>query len=76
MEKVGSTKLSDEEINENVQKYAKEILAKYAGKTVAEYAAGYAVVKTISDEQQIREYLKEHPDSELSKKEILKTVNR
>lgn len=74
VEKVGSTKLSDTEINENFQKYANEVLAKYAGKTVAEYTAGYAVVKTVSDEQKIRDYLKEHPNSELSKKEILKNV--
>lgn len=70
VEKVGSTKLSDVEIDKNLQKYTYEILAKAAGKTVAEYTAGYAVVKSISDEQKIRDYLKKHPNSELSKKEI------
>jgi len=70
VEKIGSTKLSDVEIDKNQQKYTYELLAKAAGKTIAEYA----VVKSISDEQKIRDYLKEHPNSELSKKEILKAV--
>lgn len=74
VEKVGSTKLSDVEIDKNLQKYTYEILAKAAGKTVAKYTAEYAVVKSISDEQKIRDYLKKHPNSELSKKEILKAV--
>ena len=66
--------MSDVEIDKNRKKYTYELLAKAAGKTIAEYTAGYAVVKSISDEQKIQNYLKEHPNSELSKKEILKAV--
>lgn len=64
------------EIDENVRKYTTELMAKNAGKTAAEYVAGYTVVKSISDEKMIRDYLDKHPNSELSRKEILDTINK
>lgn len=75
-EKIGSTKLSDETIDTNVQKYTKEILAKGLGKAAVKYTAVIATAKSISDRKAIEKYLKEHPDSELSRKEILKVVQQ
>lgn len=76
VEKIASTKLSDVEIDENVRKYAIELMIKNAGKTAAEYAAGFTIAKSISDEKMIRDYLDKHPNSELSRKEILDTLNK
>ena len=76
VEKIASTKLSDVEIDENVRKYAIESMAKNAGKIAAEYAAGFTIAKSISDEKTIRDYLDKHPNSELSRKEILDTINK
>lgn len=76
VEKIASTKLSDVEIDENVRKYAIELMRKNAGKTAAEYAAGFTIAKSISDEKMIRDYLDKHPNSELSRKEILDTLNK
>lgn len=74
VEKIGSTKLSDVEIDDNVKKYTNEIIVKSIGKTYAQYGAAYAVAKTVSDDLKVQEYLNEHPNSKLSKKEILKMI--
>lgn len=73
-DKVGSTKLSEAEIDNNVKKYAAGMLGKNLGKAVAQDASTYVAVKSISDRKAIEKYLDEHPDSELSRKEILKIV--
>lgn len=70
-EKIGNTKLSDETIDSNVQKYAVGLLAKGLGKKSIKYAAVIGVAKTISDRIKIEKYLDEHPNSKLSGKEIL-----
>lgn len=75
VEKVGSTKLSDVDIDENYAKYLTEYSLKQAGKQVAVYGASMAVGKTVSDDVKIKRYLNEHPNSEMSREEILKTVN-
>lgn len=75
VEKIGSRKLSDAEIDENVKKYTKELIAKSLAKTAAQYTAGVAVVQSISNEQKVRDYLKKHPNSALSREEILKITN-
>lgn len=75
-EKIGSTKLSDETIFNNQIKYTKEFVAKTLGRNVAVGAAASGIIKSVSDKQKIEKYLNEHPNSELSRKEILKIVKR
>lgn len=69
--KIGSTKLSDINIDANARKYTTELLAKKEGAKIAGYAAAYAAIKNIKDLKAVESYLDKHPDSELSKKEIL-----
>lgn len=75
-EKIGNKKLSDIEINDNKIKYSLAILAKRFGKQAATSAAAVGVGKSISDSKKIDKYLAEHPNSELSRKEILELVNK
>ena len=74
-EKISNKKLSNTEIDSNVQKYTKELIAKSAAQSVAMYTAGITLNKNLSDQQKIEKYLDEHPNSTLTKKEILKAVN-
>lgn len=71
-EKVSSRKLSDSEINNNAVKFATEFLAKNAAKKLGIYAAVGVGVKTASDQATVKQYLDEHPNSKLSRNEILK----
>ena len=75
-EKIGSKKISDIKIDENRVKYSLAILAKRFGKQAATSAAAVGVGKSISDSKKIDKYLAEHPNSELSRKEILELVNK
>lgn len=73
-EKIGSRKISDQEINTNAGKYFTKFLLKQSGKTYAKYAGIWFGVKTLSDQRAIKNYLDEHPNSKLSRKEILELV--
>ena len=73
-EKIGSKKISDIKIDDNKTKYSLAIMAKNYGKQAAEVAAAVGVGKSISDSKKIDKYLAEHPNSKLSRKEILKLV--
>lgn len=73
-EKISSKKLSDTEITDNAIKYTKGFLAKNALKEVGIYAGLFAGAKVSSDQEVVKKYLDEHPNSELSRKEILKAV--
>lgn len=75
-EKIGNKKISDIKIDENRVKYSLAILAKRFGKQAATSAAAVGVGKSISDSKKIDKYLAEHPNSELSRKEILELVNK
>lgn len=75
-EKIGSKKISDIKIDDNKTKYSLAIMAKNYGKQAAEVAAAVGVGKSISDSKKIDKYLAEHPNSELSRKEILELVNK
>lgn len=75
-EKIGNKKISDIKIDENRAKYSLAILAKRFGKQAATSAAAVGVGKSISDSKKIDKYLAEHPNSELSRKEILELVNK
>lgn len=75
-EKIGSKKISDIKIDDNKAKYSLAIKAKIYGKQAAEVAAAVGVGKSISDSKKIDKYLAEHPNSKLSRKEILELVNK
>ena len=75
-EKIGNKKISDIKIDENRVKYSLAIIAKRFGKQAATSAAAVGVGKSISDSKKIDKYLAEHPNSELSRKEILELVNK
>lgn len=70
-EKLSSKKLTDSEIDENIIKYSLENLTKQSLKEIGAYAGGYAGIKTIADQAIIKNYLDKHPNSKLSRKEIL-----
>lgn len=71
-EKIGSTKLSDAEIDSNLTKYFFGMLSKNFGKTTVRNASIIVAAKSVSDRKAIEKYLDEHPNSKLSDKEILK----
>lgn len=75
-EKIGSKKISDTEIDNNLIKYSLGLTAKNYGKQSVEVAAAVGVGKSISDSKKIDKYLAEHPNSKLSRKEILKLVKK
>ena len=75
-EKIGNKKISDIKIDENKAKYSLAVIAKRFGKQAATSAAAVGVGKSISDSKKIDKYLAEHPNSELSRKEILELVNK
>lgn len=72
--KISSKKLSDTEIDENVQKFAIGYLAKNQGKSIAKLVGAVAGVKAINDQSSVKQYIKAHPNTKLSRQEILKRV--
>lgn len=75
-EKIGNKKVSDTEIDNNLIKYSLGLTAKKFGKQTVAVAAAIGVGKNLSDSKKIDKYLAEHPNSKLSRKEILKLVNK
>lgn len=73
-EKISNRKLSDTEIDENVQKFTSDYLIKNLGKSIAKVSGVAAASKAIIDQSSIDQYIKEHPNTRLSRKEILKRV--
>ena len=73
-EKISNRKLSDTEINENVQKFMSDYSIKNLGKSIAKASGVVAASKAIIDQSSIDQYIKEHPNTRLSRKEILKRV--
>lgn len=73
-EKISSRKLSDTEIDENVQKFAIGYLAKNQGKSIAKAASAVAGIKAIIDQSSVKQYIKAHPNTKLSRQEILERV--
>ena len=70
-EKISNKKLSDAEIDSNVSKYAYGLIAKQGAKNVAKIAGVVVGAKAISDQAAVADYLKKHPRTKLSRKEIL-----
>ena len=73
-EKISNRKLSETEIDENVMKYALGTLGKNLAKTAVRDVAVISAISNVSDQKKIEKYLDEHPNSTLSRKEILKVV--
>lgn len=73
-EKISSRKLSDTEIDENVQKFAIGYIAKNQGKSIAKLVGAVAGVKAIKDQSSVKQYIKAHPNTNLSRQEILERV--
>lgn len=71
LEKIGSTKLSDAEINKNAIKYGMSFALKQQGKQLAVLGAGMGVADAAKKQKLVNEYLKEHPNSKLSEQEII-----
>lgn len=76
LKKIESIKISDADIDKNNAKYIQGYLLKNGAKQIAGIAGGYGLYKEITNTRKVDKYLKEHPDSKLSRKEILKVVNR
>ena len=70
-EKISNKKLSDTEIDANVAKYAYGLIAKQGAKNVAKIAGVAIGAKAVSDQAAVADYLKKHPRTKLSRKEIL-----
>ena len=70
-EKISNKKLSDAEIDSNVSKYAYGLIAKQGAKNVAKIAGVVVGAEAISDQAAVADYLKKHPRTKLSRKEIL-----
>ena len=73
-EKISNRKLSDTEIDENVQKFMSDHSIKNLAKSIAKASGVAAASKAIIDQSSIDQYIKEHPNTRLSRKEILKRV--
>lgn len=70
-EKISNKKLSDTEIDTNVAKYTYGLIAKQGAKNVAKIAGVAVGVKAMGDQAFVADYLKKHPRTKLSRKEIL-----
>ena len=70
-EKISSKKLSDTEIDTNVAKYTYGLIAKQGAKKVAKIAGVVVGANAIGDQAAVADYLKKHPRTKLSRKEIL-----
>ena len=59
----------------DLKEHIKEYLVKSTSKGLAARVGIIAGVKSISDQRKIEKYLDEHPNSKLSRKEILKAIH-
>lgn len=73
-EKISSRKLSDTEIDENATKFAMGYLAKNQGKSIAKVAGAVAGLVALGNQADVNQYIKEHPNTKLSRQEILERV--
>lgn len=73
-EKISSRKLSDTEIDENAKKFVIGYIAKNQGKSIAKVAGVLAGAVAIDKQTAVNQYIKEHPNTKLSREEILKRV--
>ncbi len=79
VKKMESTKYNEDTIDENAMDYlikaGKKKAAKQLAGTIGYYGSVFAVAKAASKQMAVNAYLKEHPNSKLTRKEILDKVN-
>ena len=73
-EKFSNRKLSDTEITKNAIKFTIGYIAKNQGKSIAKVVGAVAGVKALNDQSSVNQYIKAHPNTKLSRQEILKRV--
>lgn len=76
VEKVSGNVIPDSDIDKNFKKYMTGIIAKQIGMPAAAISSGAMVGKTLSERRKVNKYLEEHPNTELSREEILKVLKR
>lgn len=75
-EKIASTKLDDTEISDNSLKYVRSYVAKRVAKSLAIYGGVGTAITAINNQKIVKEYIKDHPNTKLSEKEILKNAKK
>ena len=73
-QRISNRKLSDTEIDENATKFAIGYLAKNQGKSIAKVAGAVAGAVALGNQADVNQYIKEHPNTKLSRQEILERV--
>lgn len=73
-EKISSRKLSDTEITKNAIKFSIGYIAKNQGKSITKLVGAGAGVKAVYDQSSVKQYIKAHPNTKLSRQEILERV--
>ena len=74
VEKISGNAIPDLDIDKNFKKYMTGIMAKQIGMPVSAISSGVMVGKTLSERRRVNKYLEEHPNTELSREEILKAL--
>lgn len=74
VEKISGNAIPDLDIDKNFKKYMTGIIAKQIGVPVSAISSGVMVGKTLSERRRVNKYLEEHPNTELSREEILKAL--
>lgn len=69
--KIKNKGLDESDINKNAAKYANQLIRKNGAKTIAMSSSSYAMIKSYLNQRKVEEYTKEHPNTSLSRKEIL-----
>lgn len=73
-DKISSQKISEIDIDKNADKYITGYLNKEIAKYIGSRGGAIVGIKTISDSVKVKKYLDEHPNSKLSRKEILEIM--
>lgn len=76
VKKMESQKIREEAANLNANAYINSWLKKSLAKEVATLVGVGTMAKNVKDARKVEAYLEDHPNSELSKKEILKMLKR
>lgn len=69
--KIKNKGLDESDINKNAAKYANQLIRKNGAKTIAMSSSSYTMIKSYLNQRKVEEYTKEHPNTSLSRKEIL-----
>ena len=72
VEKISNQKLDNATLNEKAIKYIMGQQGKQSAKFYGTVAAAITTRNRIRDDKRVKKYLSEHPNSELSRKEIIK----